>query len=310
MSGLKAPFPYFGGKSKVAHLVWERFGDVGHYIEPFAGSLAVLLARPHWRPGMHETVNDADGLLANFWRAMTQDPDAVIARADWPVSEVDMCARSNHLQREAASVTGRLLADPRWFDAELAGWWVWGQCASIPGSWPRKPGINAANRKLQGYQAPRGWTYTSQEGRKWLSLRDRLAGVQVMCGDWARAVSSPTRMGLVYGDWCPVGVFLDPPYGDTRAVCYATDCTSVHKSVTAWALEHGGDERLRICIAGYEGEHDTLECEGWSVEAWSTRGGMAHMGDGRGRANAKRERLWFSPHCLQPAQMGLFGAPS
>ena len=41
---LKAPFPWFGGKSKVAGLVWERFGDVANYVEPFAGSLAVLLA--------------------------------------------------------------------------------------------------------------------------------------------------------------------------------------------------------------------------------------------------------------------------
>ncbi len=43
---LKAPFPWFGGKSRVAHLVWERFGDVGNYVEPFAGSLATLLGRP------------------------------------------------------------------------------------------------------------------------------------------------------------------------------------------------------------------------------------------------------------------------
>lgn len=28
--------------------------------------------------------------------------------------------------------------------------------------------------------------------------------------------------------------------------------------------------------------------------------------EGVGRANRKRERLWFSPHCLQPRQGGLF----
>lgn len=39
---LKAPFPWFGGKSRVAPQVWERFGDVDNYVEPFAGSLAVL----------------------------------------------------------------------------------------------------------------------------------------------------------------------------------------------------------------------------------------------------------------------------
>lgn len=34
----KAPFPYFGGKSKAAPLVWQLLGDVEHYVEPFAGS--------------------------------------------------------------------------------------------------------------------------------------------------------------------------------------------------------------------------------------------------------------------------------
>jgi site-specific DNA-adenine methylase len=43
---MKAPFPWFGGKSRAAHLVWERFGNVPNYVEPFAGSLAVLLSRP------------------------------------------------------------------------------------------------------------------------------------------------------------------------------------------------------------------------------------------------------------------------
>lgn len=43
---LIAPFPYFGGKSKVADIVWQALGQPRHYIEPFFGSGAVLLARP------------------------------------------------------------------------------------------------------------------------------------------------------------------------------------------------------------------------------------------------------------------------
>jgi len=65
---LKAPFPWFGGKSAIARAVWRRFGVVKNYVEPFFGSGAMLLNRPDWRPGVRlvETVNDADGLLANF----------------------------------------------------------------------------------------------------------------------------------------------------------------------------------------------------------------------------------------------------
>lgn len=38
---MKAPFPYFGGKSKIAETVWARFGSPRQYIEPFCESAAV-----------------------------------------------------------------------------------------------------------------------------------------------------------------------------------------------------------------------------------------------------------------------------
>jgi hypothetical protein len=63
---------YFGGKTDAAPAVWAALGDVSHYVEPFCGSAAVLLARPH-APRV-ETVNDADGMVANFWRAVAADP--------------------------------------------------------------------------------------------------------------------------------------------------------------------------------------------------------------------------------------------
>ena len=46
MMQLKAPFPYFGGKSNVADIVWAGLEQPKHYIEPFYGSAAVLLAGP------------------------------------------------------------------------------------------------------------------------------------------------------------------------------------------------------------------------------------------------------------------------
>lgn len=40
---LKSPFPWFGGKSRAASIVWARLGNVDNYVEPFAGSLAIPL---------------------------------------------------------------------------------------------------------------------------------------------------------------------------------------------------------------------------------------------------------------------------
>ena len=62
---MKAPFPWFGGKSKAAPLIWSRLGaDCGNYIEPFFGSGAVWHGRPAAFRGW-ATVNDLDGNLAN-----------------------------------------------------------------------------------------------------------------------------------------------------------------------------------------------------------------------------------------------------
>ena len=77
---LTAPFPYFGGKSRWAAEIWARFGRPDRYIEPFAGSLAALLACPH--PAPMEIVCDLDGMICNFWRAVAADPERTARYAD------------------------------------------------------------------------------------------------------------------------------------------------------------------------------------------------------------------------------------
>src|SRR5437899_8201774 len=124
MSGLlKAPFPWFGGKSRVAHLVWERFGEVPNCVRPFFGRGAVLLGRPY--PVRLETANDKEGMLANFWRAIQFQPRVVASWADWPVNETDLHARHRWLVQQIPRVTRKLKQDPCWCDPVVAGWWVW-----------------------------------------------------------------------------------------------------------------------------------------------------------------------------------------
>jgi hypothetical protein len=130
---LKAPFPWFGGKSRVAHLVWERFGNVPNYVEPFAGSLAVLLGRPHLAGT--ETVNDLDGHICNMWRSLKHDPTTTARYAKDLIHECDLHARHAHLVGKRDELTRRLEGDPEYFDAKLAGWWLYGIAAWIGGGW-------------------------------------------------------------------------------------------------------------------------------------------------------------------------------
>ena len=87
--------------------MWEALGDVDHYVEPFAGSLAVLLRRPHEanRTYHSETVNDLDGLLCNAWRSIQWSPEATADAASWPVCEADMHARHLALLRWREAAT-------------------------------------------------------------------------------------------------------------------------------------------------------------------------------------------------------------
>jgi hypothetical protein len=111
--------------------VWRLFGDVPNYVEPFAGSLAVLLGRPRAHHAKTETVNDLDGFVANFWRAVSTDPDTVADWADWPVNENDAHARHWWLVQQRESLSRKLEGDPDYFDPLIAGWWVWGVCGWI-----------------------------------------------------------------------------------------------------------------------------------------------------------------------------------
>ena len=137
------PVAYFGGKGLVADIVWAALGDVGHYVEAFCGSCAVLLARPDWDPARHvETVNDSDGQICNVWRSLQTDPDAVAKRCDWPVNHADLMCRKRVLNEQNGALLEKLCADDSYFDAKLAGYYIWAASCWIghglicPGSIP------------------------------------------------------------------------------------------------------------------------------------------------------------------------------
>lgn len=289
---LKAPFPWFGGKSRVASLVWEYFGDVPNYVEPFAGSLAVLLGRPS--APRTETVNDADCYLSNFWRALAHDPEAVAEAADWPVNEADLLARHKWLIAQT-DFRERMKTDADFYDVKVAGWWVWGLCAWIGGGWCHAESAQLPHLGNAGRGINRKLPHLGNAGRDIAAyfgeLSNRLRKVRVCCGDWARCLgeSVTIRHGVT-------GVFLDPPYASDRNQSYAVDSVDVAHDVREWAISNGDNPMYRIALCGYAGEHDMPE--GWIEVPWKAAGGYGSQGSGKGRENAAKERIWFSPHCL------------
>jgi hypothetical protein len=152
---------------------------------------------------------------------------------------------------------------------------------------------------------------------QWLAAR--LRHVRIVNGDWKRVCTTgamwtiPVRMSDGH-----VGVFLDPPYdlGERARGLYAqdTDGDSIPTAVRQWCIANGANPRNRIVLAGYDTEHADLEAHGWTVHEWFAdgylTGGMGNVDTSEdGGHQQHRERLWASPHCLDPdrvAQMELF----
>jgi len=326
----KPPFPYFGGKSRIAALVWDRFGRIDNYVEPFLGSAAMLMLRPAPITGT-ETANDLDGFVSNFWRALQADPDQVAEHADYPVLECDLHARHAWLVERKKSMQAQLEGNSEWYDAKIAGWWVWGMACWIgrgfcsgEGPWhqvetadgwrlengaekgngitrelPHLRHGRGVNRKLPHLHAGRSVNRPTTDLYEYLHrLAERMRRVRVCCGDWSR-VCGPTptiHQGLT-------AVFLDPPYADTAGRypdIYTVDSLKVAHDVREWAVANGANPLLRIALCGYEGEHQMPD--NWACVAWKANGGYQSQrrSPGGRSVNSHRERLWFSPHCLDP----------
>jgi DNA adenine methylase len=309
---LRAPFPYFGGKRDVAADAWARLGRPKQYIEPFCGSAAVLLAAP--KPAALEVIGDMNGFIANFWRATVAQPAEVARWADYPVSHIDLGARHVWLMEQRDRL-GAALRDPNWpGDAQVAGWWLWGQCCWIGSGWcewtgqiPHASdagmGVQALGKIPHASDAGRGvqalgkiphagdagmWTSGGRTAWAWLhKLAARLERVRVVHGEWSRCLNTN------YGG-ADTAVFLDPPY-DSYEALYRAD--NVAAAVADWCRENA-DKRVALC--GHRGDYDL---PGWTVLEWERKRATYS-----GTSTSDQEAIWFSPACLRverPTQLGL-----
>lgn len=283
---LKAPFPWFGGKRRAASLVWSRFGVVRNYVEPFYGSGAVLLGNPH--PPATETVNDLDCYVANFWRAMTAAPDEVACWADSPVNEADLHARHQWLVNRA-EFRERMKADADFYDAKIAGWWVWGISCWIGGGWckitgrrperrrpmaaathkgigcfatGRSPDMNYAGSKGVHQKMPSAYYCGSQGVHAQQMPRsdaqgDFGANADADLQTWFRALQARLRRTrVICGDWSrvltptPLGLTNNVPSGFVTGVLLDSP--------------YDGDLRDKDCYA-VEGHKISAEVRDWAV---------------------------------------------
>lgn len=188
---LRPPIPYFGGKMMVGTAIAAVLPEHSHYVEPFCGSLGVLFAKDLSR---HETVNDLDQDLVNFWRVLREQPDELArvcaltphSRAEWEdclnLEVGDEVERARRIwARLTQSRTGRL---------RRTGWRHY---VAPAGSGTNMPGYLAA---YVDRMAP---------------AVERLQRVSLECRPALEVIAK-------YGTCAEVLLYCDPPYlGSTRS---------------------------------------------------------------------------------------------
>lgn len=122
---MRPPFAYYGGKSRLAPWIASLMPAHRVYVEPFAGSAAVLFAKP---PATHEIINDADGDVVNFLRCLRDRPGDLEAA----------CRLTPYARDEYAAAD---LSEPTLDELERARrWWVrssqsFGKMAKVGTGW-------------------------------------------------------------------------------------------------------------------------------------------------------------------------------
>ena len=256
MTALKPPFTYFGGETAIAERIAALLPPHEHYVEPFAGSLSVLLAKP---PAPMETVNDLSHDLMTFWKVLRERP-AELERA---------CTLTPH-----SRIEHQVAREPATDELEQARR-IWIRLTQ--GRAVCSTGWRNHHQLLRGNTVPDDLrTYTE----RMKSIADRLHSVTLECRPAFEVIEA-------YGRYGSNLIYADPPYlGSVRSSgnAYAVEMRSDEERREL--LEALLSCRAAVVLSGYASElYDGL------LTTWFRREIATQTGNG-GDDRARVEVLW------------------
>jgi DNA adenine methylase len=245
---VKPPFAYYGGKTTLAEQIAAALPPHTHYVEPFAGSLAVLLAKPRSKM---ETVNDLDQDLMTFWRVLRDRPrDLERAMRLTPHS------RAEHDAAYDLDVPDELERARR----------VWVLLSQGRGSTLRRTG-------WRFYRDPAGSSYSFPDYLEAYCGRvppaaDRLVGVSLEARDALEVIAD-------YGKHPDVLLYCDPPYlaSSRNSTNYRHEMGAADQHFAL--LEALVDCEASVVLSGYDSRLYQLKLDNWSrvdLKAWTGNG--------------------------------------
>jgi DNA adenine methylase len=233
----RSPFPWFGGKQKLADEILALFPGHNVYVEVFGGGGSVLLSKP---PGKLDVYNDADEGLVNFFRCLRDAPERLV-----PLLELTPYSRAEWL---AARASWRSIDDP----VERARQWFVVASQSFGGMVAPDRGGDRA------HDLGRGWG-GERLGRMHLSrcastanrvdhiwrFVERMRRVQIECLEWRECLDRYDDVDALF--------YLDPPYvpATRRSGGYVHELTAAdHEDLVRRVLDLQGI----AVVSGYDHE--------------------------------------------------------
>jgi DNA adenine methylase len=229
--------PWFGSKRTLAPRIVGELGEHSAYWEPFAGSMAVLLAKPQ---SSMETVNDLHGDLTNLARVIKDAAagPAFYRRLRRTLMCKTFCDEASERFRARGNVpAGDVLDVDRAYDYFVS-------------SWMGRNGVSGTVSFNQGF-ARRFTKNGGHAAKRWCSAVDSIPA-------WRRRMRNLTILNEDSMPWLEskiedsvgVAIYADPPYV-TKGASYVHDFEgeSAHRSLAA-AL--GRFRKTRVVVSYYD----------------------------------------------------------
>ena len=227
-TSIATALPYYGGKARTGVWIASRLPMRHAYVEPFAGMLGTLLARP---PSKQEVVNDINDNLVAWWRCLRDNPEELERR-------VSMTPKS----RTEFDAAKKIIKDNSDADEMTRAWAM---------DTILRHGISARTdgRSCVGYRIRSGkkdhWPH-----ERFDALTQRMRNVQIENKDGAGVLEFTARTEDVV-------VYCDPPYYSAERN-YVENHVDVDRLTEALLAQRGA-----CAISGYGTEWDHL---GWRRE--------------------------------------------
>ena len=231
--------PYYGGKARTDIRRWILpkipYDKDGVYVEPFAGMLGVLLARPKCKI---EVISDLDINICNWWKVIQSNP----VELEHLIRYTPKCRRT---YTEAATA----IKEERYKDDPIM--WAWATYTLV--TYNITHGLNRFSHADFTIRYTR--TLKTNLSKRIIPLSDRVKDIQIRNMDALDIIRQ-------YSNDDNAVIYCDPPYltADTRNYRYEDIDVS---AFTDAFLSHKG----QIAISGYRDEWDHL---GWQRHEWNT----------------------------------------